>query len=337
MSADPHATPGNNLSNASLPPNENLPPVEPPGAGSIVQLIIIPAIIVGGLVMVWTLLGGLNQEKEVDMYLRTLERDTPARWQAAMSLSEIVRTSGDGGIRLDEDTAAKLRNLLDRELTTGRTDEQALRLRSYLCGTLGEFRVPGLLPVLIKVADSGTTEDEKKVRFAAVRAIAVYVESNPAEVERERKPLLAVVDKAADDEEPLMRSTAAFAFGAIHLPEAQAGLLKLLHDTTPDVRYNAALTLARRGDPAAVDVLVEMLDPKSTIGLESEKDEKLREAKQVNILSNALRAAEALAKAKPTADLAKLRAAIDKLAQDASVSPVIKVQAVETAAAFAKS
>src|SRR3712207_7043190 len=51
-------------------------------------------------------------------------------------------------------------------------------------------------------------------------------------------------------------------------------------------------SLARHGDAAATEVLVEMLDPEETAGLEIEEEEQARDQKRSKIVSNALRSEE---------------------------------------------
>lgn len=313
-----------------VPPNESLPPVEPPSPGFLVQLFVIPAVIVTIIVVVWTMFTWLAQKgNDVDSYLVALRRDTPARWQAAVSLADLVRSSGDEGIRRDAHVAQQLKDILHQELENGRTDDPALQLRAYLCNALGEFRVPEVLPALLEASTKEKSDAEKSVRFAALKSIAVYIDANPAERAASADKILAVIDQAAKDDKPLLRSTAAFAYSALDTAPARAGLAQLLKDSAPDVRYNAAMMLARRGDAQAVDVLAEMLEPDAPVSAETEDDKKEIPSKRIAIQINALRTIEMFAKNNPSAKLDTLLTSVEKLAAGDAPVPV-KSQAKET-------
>src|SRR3954454_3077499 len=61
----------------------DLPPVEPPSAGFIVQLFVIPAVVVAVVVVVWLLFGKLaGGERDAMDYVRLL-RSPDANWRAA--------------------------------------------------------------------------------------------------------------------------------------------------------------------------------------------------------------------------------------------------------------
>ncbi|MBL8826862.1 MAG: HEAT repeat domain-containing protein [Planctomycetaceae bacterium] len=316
----------------SIPPNESLPPVEPPSPGFLVQLFVIPAVIVAIIVVVWTMFTWLAQKgNDVDSYLVALRRDTPARWQAAVSLADLVRSSGDEGIRRDAQVAQQLKDILHQELTNGRTDEPALQLRAYLCNALGEFRVPDVLPALLEASTKEKGEAEKSVRFAALKSIAVYIDANPAERAASADKIQAVIDQAAQDDKPLLRSTAAFAYSALDTEAARAGLGRLLQDSTPDVRYNAALMLARRGDARAVDVLTEMLAADAPVSAETDEDKQDIPQKRMAVQINALRTIEMLAKPDGKLPLDTLQKAVESLATGDAPAPV-KAQAIETLA-----
>jgi HEAT repeat protein len=57
-----------------------------------------------------------------------------------------------------------------------------------------------------------------------------------------------------------VRKTAVHALGGFATPEARAALAAALADPVEDVRWNAAIALARRRDAAAAPVLLEVLD-----------------------------------------------------------------------------
>lgn len=300
-------------------PGDVLPPVEPPSAGFILQLFVVPGIIVAVIVMVWLLFNwvaraGNDPRKDVD----ALKRDSPNRWQAAVNLANALRDKSPQGTALRQDAglASELGSMLETEIESGSMKEKPITLRCFLCRALGEFETPQGLPALVKAADTQRTPEEAEVRLSALQAIATLAEkvgkANPSqsistpEVER-------VLLKASEDSDPRVRGTAAVALGVVGGEPLLARLTALLADSNPDVRYNAAMRLAARGDAAAIKVLAEMLDPDEPAGVELEQNEDLRPYKWALIVANALRAVEQLLKANPAADFAPIRAQLDRL------------------------
>src|SRR4051794_34912574 len=75
-----------------LSPDDALPPVEPPSAGFILQLFIVPGVIVVIIVMVWLMFNWLvRQGSDPEAYIAALERNNEARWQAASNLADALR------------------------------------------------------------------------------------------------------------------------------------------------------------------------------------------------------------------------------------------------------
>ncbi len=315
----------------AAPPNEKLPPVEPPGTGFLLQLFGIPAIIVTIIVVVWLMFNWLAQRSNnIDGYMRAMKHDNAARWQAAAGLADLIRDRHNTPFREDTDTADKLVTLLRDELKQGKLDEGSIKLRGFLCNALGEFRVSGLLDVLSEAWQSSRKEETKDLRFPSLKAITVYIGNNPAEAQAAQDKLLKLFDEAAEDSETLIRSTAAFAYAALETPAAVIGLERLLSDANVDVRCNAATMLARRGQLASVDMLLEMLDDKFDPGvaLNAKADE--RETKRLAIQVNALRAVESLAQSQGPAKLSKLLPAVERLQVNSTTPAIVRYQCAET-------
>lgn len=316
--------PGNTLSSA-----ERLPPVEPPSAGFIVQLFVIPALIV----LIMFLVGaGIKLLVEHDTnprtYVEQLRRNSAARFQAAHDLADVLRNPANEKLKSDADLAGDLAAILDKEIDAANMDDDPIKLRTYLCHALGEFRVPGVLPVLVKASRTERDAREAPVRFAALKSLAVWLTAaEPSQAERESQLMPALL-AASRDERPLLRSTAAFALGAADTPDAGSRLQRMLSDGSPDVRYNAATMLAKHGDERAVGVLGEMLDPRQTQALATEDDTDARQYKRDLILVNGLRAAKELAEKNDGAELAPLAAAVEKLTAP-ELPKGIRVQAQE--------
>jgi len=244
-----------------MSPDQLLPPVEPPSAGFLVQLFLVPGLIVAIIVGVWLTfhwLAHLGQDPQA--YVRTLRRDNEGRWQAALNLANDLRGPGGGVLKADPDLAVNLGRILDDEAKSGRTGEQSQMLRVYLCRALGEFTIPEALPPLVERAKDLSRPD---VARAAIEAIAVLSANLATGGGPAAGPEVAeAVIAASGAEDAGLRSAAAFTLGVIGQPgtgPAAGRLRTLLADADTDVRYNAALALARLGDEDCLDTLEEML------------------------------------------------------------------------------
>jgi HEAT repeat protein len=312
MSSDPSRTPG-------MLPDDALPPVEPPSAGFIVQLFVVPGVIVLVVVLIWLLFNWLAQKgSDRDALVRDLSRNNAARWQAAFTLAQDLKSErGARSPRLtvDPELAKELGRILHEEIETGSLDENPLTLRIFLSRALGEFRIPDPLPVLIEAATTVRDEKENDVRRAALEGIALLADGVGANNEQFAKnsKLEEVLLDAASDQDPRTKSVAAVALGVIGTPAMIEKLEFMLGDANPDVRYNAAVRLAQQGNAASQPVLLEMLDPNETAGIDIEKEAQMRGFKRALITVNALRAAGQLAQKNHDADLSELRKSIESL------------------------
>ncbi len=269
-----------------------LPPVEPPSAGFIIQLFVIPGIIVFIIVMVWLMFNWLAQKgNDPSAYIRDLSKNNANRWQAAVNLTNALRGDRDTGpdsLKNNADLARQLVGILEPEIKAGSTAEDSIRLRVFLCSALGEFHVNTGLPALLKAAETNREPAENEVRRAALQSIALLAEFAPppdAELEPRRREVLLAASRDQDNQ---VRSTAAFALGIVKGDEMLARLREMLTDPYPDSRFNAATGLARHGDAACVEVLCEMLDPDELAGVKAEEEPGARDYKRAMIIINAL-------------------------------------------------
>jgi HEAT repeat protein len=257
MTEQPRRVPG---------PADSLPPVEPPSAGFLVQLFVVPLTIVAcGLFVVWGFYWLAQMGNDPESYVRALRRDNEGRWQVALNFANDLRGPGGATLKNDPALAGELSGILADEVASGRpagsghAAEQSRTLCAYLCRALGEFAVPEAAEPLIAraadAADPGTAQ-------AAVEALAV-LSANLASAGRSfQEPdrvVAALLAASRSDVRPL-RSAAAFTLGVIGGATPLARLRELLDDGEDDVRFNAAIGLARHGDAAAWDTLGEMLD-----------------------------------------------------------------------------
>ncbi|MEX2111770.1 MAG: HEAT repeat domain-containing protein [Pirellulales bacterium] len=316
-------------------PDDALPPVEPPSAGFILQLFVVPGAIVVVIVMVWLMFNWLaHMGNDRDAYVRALSRNNEARWQAAFNLANALRSERNAKqpeLTVDNKLAEQLAGILQEEIEGGSMEERPVSLRIYLCRALGEFRVDDGLPALIKAASTQRADAESDVRRAAIEGIALLAANFPDDDPRfvDNQKLREALSEAAGDSDHRTRAAAAVAMGVIAGPVFIDKLHFMLADSHPDVRYNAALRLAHRGDAAAVDVLAEMLDQDETAGVEAEQQAEMRGFKRSVITVNALRATQQLAEKNPGADLGALEVAIERL-RDSTAPADIRVEATST-------
>ncbi len=298
--------------------------------GMLGKLVLLPGLLVLVLVILVMLVGWLTLSPgDVDTMVDALEKRGSARWRAAVNLAGALRAPGGDALKRDPALARRLIAILRRELAAGRMRKEDVTLRVYLCRALGEFCVEEPVDVLVDAATIERDPREVDVRRSAIEALAVLASNVGPKRLRSRDDLLAALEAAAHDARPALRSAAAFALGVIGGKEAEAMLTGLLGDPYPDVRYNAATGLARHGRVECVEVLREMLDPNESAGLDVEQRESARDFKRAVILVNALRAADRLASATPSADLSRLERAIERLTRSDVEGPV-RVRAVAT-------
>ncbi|HUQ72515.1 MAG TPA: hypothetical protein VM165_23510, partial [Planctomycetaceae bacterium] len=141
----------------------DLPPVQPPSAGFIFQLFVVPALIVLAVVAVWALFGRLAAgEQDWRALVQDLSSANPHVYKRAMfGLAQVLDT--DRRLRKDTDPerlavnpqiATALSDLLQKQLRQAVQDEESLSVQVYLSRALGLLDVPETtVPVLIEALD----------------------------------------------------------------------------------------------------------------------------------------------------------------------------------------
>jgi HEAT repeats len=313
--------------------DESLPPVEPPSAGFIIQLFVVPALIVLVILGVWLTFNSLVRRTSPDKIIEGLDSGPAiARWQRASELANMLRDERFAKFKRDPESAEKVARILDREIDVagekGGMRDEDVTLRYFLARALGKFEVTDGLDVLLKAAQTNRDPKEMLVRHGALEAIAERAFTlqrlvPPADLSGHG--VESALLKLADDEEPQIRSDTAFALGQLGTPAAIERLEVMVDDPEADARYNAAVALAHRGNEKAAETLAEMLDPEETSGLTKETDERGRKFKRAVIVSNALKASEELNKQNPDADMSDVKEVLAQLA-DADDETLAKAQ-----------
>jgi len=328
-----------NESDAPPPlPSNALPDVAPPTAGFILQLFLIPLIIVMIIVTVWLMFSWLaHMGNDPQSLVEGVKRGDDKAWQNLGALADLLRNPQYDELKRDKVLADSLAKSLQEQIEDGKVDENALRVRIFICRALGEFHIVDGLPALLDAATAERDLAEIGVRRAAIEGIAVLAGNVGPDKIRNEPGLLPTLEKiafekssAAEDKIPRseLRSAAAFALGVIGGEDALDTLEAMRGDAYANTRYNAATGLARHGDARCLPVLLEMLDPANKQGIENEPFESGREYKQAMILANGARASKLLIEHNDSAELSDLKAALRTLEQ-ASVSRQVKYAAKE--------
>jgi hypothetical protein len=252
--------PAHGSNGKEIPTLPDLPPVEAPSAGFVVQLFVIPAIVVAVVICVWLLFGKLaGGERDPADYVRRL-RDGSGDWRSAFELASLIQN--DARLASDPALLGELTDLLASELKQGGN----LQLTVYLIKTLGNFQTLDArlkdgreLDPMGVLAQALAPDHELAVRMEAAASMARQAARLEGKLEDPRA--VSALGQAASAAEPELRQVAVYALGFFP-GEESAGLLRrrLQEDDQRFVRYNAAVALGRRGDPAARGTLREMLN-----------------------------------------------------------------------------
>jgi len=255
--SDPFANPAATEDKPTTLPD--LPPVEPPSAGFVVQLFVIPAAVVVVVIIVWLLFGKLaGGERDAMEYVRQLRSPT-ANWRLAFELASLIQH--DPKIGSDPLLLGELTDLLSSELD--RNDDP--KLTQYVALTLGAFRTLEArtksgesIDPLVPLSRALEPKYKSPIQIAAAASLAKQAARMNGQLDDPRTAL--ALGKAATTSEPEVRQMAVYALGFFGGSTASELLRERVRgDEDRFVRYNAAVALARRGDSAAEGTLREML------------------------------------------------------------------------------
>lgn len=288
-----HSPSSNGPGPGPLPDLGDLPPVEAPSVGFIVQLFVIPAVIVFAVILVWLLFGKLaGGERDAMEYVRLI-RGSSNNWRAAnraaFELASLIQN--DPKLASDPKLLGELTDLLEHDLDLVENPE----MTQYVALAIGRFQT------LDAVSSSGQKIDPiaaldraldakypSGVRIAAAASLAKHAARLNGTLDDPRP--VAALAKAGQGGDPDFRQMAAYALGFFGGGDAQKTLRERLGDEDRFVRYNAAVALGRHGDLASRDAFREMLssaDLEKTIPLESatEKNHKIESIELEALLS----------------------------------------------------
>jgi hypothetical protein len=226
-----------------------------------VQFFLIPLAVVGVTVLVYVgFRSMLADERTPQEYLAEIQTGGMTRqWPAAYELSRLM---SDPAVRADRTLApALVKAFVDAK-------DGDPRVRRYLALALGRLDPP-LPPEAIEALSRSLEEpgtvwspdlfsringwSEIDISEARISAIWALGSSGDAAVVPRLEPLYASAD-------PGVRKMVVYALGALPGVQQLDTLRRALQDETADVRWNAAVALARHGNAEGVPVLRQMLD-----------------------------------------------------------------------------
>lgn len=265
-----------------------------------VQFFLIPLAVVAVVVAVY---GGfrmmVTDERTPEEYLldvRTGGRDR--RWPAAYELSRLL---GDPAV---EERHPELGQALVDAFVDLEGDDP--RIRRYLALAIGRLRTPP--PGAVAALTAALDDADSETVISVVWALASLGDE-------EVVPRVVSMYRSSDAG---VRKMAVYALGVLPDDGAHTTLRAALDDPVPDVRWNAAVALARHRDARSAGVLARMLDRRHVTGLVTASETRIDPAGEVMI--SGLQAAAGLGSAGVGADL---RSAIEAIAD---ADPNVKVQ-----------
>ena len=242
------------------------PPVQPQGQGDAggpyrnlwVPLVVVPFLVVGVIVLVFVFFGAIRgEEASIEENLdRVVNGGANERKQAAVNLAVQVvenRTAELAGRPAVWPVEGDILLELQRAWEALPEDDNP-RIRLTIAELAAHFGDPAALDRLLTFLALPDEQDPKgELRVPAMIAIAALGQERAAE------PLVAFLEHS----DPFLRQSAAAALQAIPGEASRSALVGLLDDASLELRGQAAISLARQGDPAGAEVLRELVDLES--------------------------------------------------------------------------
>src|SRR5438552_3713722 len=207
-----------------------------------VQFFLIPLAVIGLTVLVYVGFRSLvtDQRTAKDYLIEIQTGGSSRRWPAAYELSRLM---SDPAVRRDPALAPALIKAYE----SAREDDP--RVRRYLALAIGRLEPP-LPDKAIADLTEALNDADSEARISAIWALG---SSGEPRVAARLMPLYESSDAG-------IRKMAVYALGALPGDGQLVTLRTALQDAAPDVRWKAAIALARHGNREGVSVLHQMLD-----------------------------------------------------------------------------
>ena len=206
------------------------------------SFVIIPFLVAASLVFVYSLFSLLTYEDATPFdYLNDIKvGGATKRWQSAFELSKILSSSDE--ISSDDRFISEMINVFEHS----KHDDN--RVRQYLALAMGRTGNHIFIDPLLSGIEDENTENIP----AIIRALGLL------ESERAVQKLKLFLDH----EDEHIRLQTVIAFGNIADPLAIEDLKKSLYDSQPNIRWDAAISLAKIGDDSGRDILLKLMEGK---------------------------------------------------------------------------
>ena len=214
----------------------------------VLQFFVFPMSIVAVCVAVFVIFGLIASDRKTPRdYLAEVRTGgglfNVKRWQAAFALANALGSEKDLE-KTDPQFGLDLVKLFEES----RDDDP--RVRRYLALSMGRLGDPRVVPALRKVL-----QDEEAGRDAETLIYSIWALGVLGDPTAEPDLL-----RLAQSDDAGIRKTAVHSLGAFPSAHARSALVKAVGDPAADVRWNAAVALGHRRDPAGTPVLLQMLD-----------------------------------------------------------------------------
>lgn len=322
-----------------------LPMVQPPSAGFIVQLFVVPAVIVMVVVGVYLLFSRMAAGETDWRQLVTDVRseNTHVRWRSALTLAQVLQ---DDALRKTQgqllasnpEVAAALTTLLIELLKKANPTEEEAQQTEFMLKAVGLLDVPDT--ILGPILDATDVNRDPELRKQALNSLAqvcgrAFERGTPLT----DATLVERVIALSKDSEKLHRHQATFILGALTTPEAQGRLSDLLEDPDLMTQVNAAVGFARQKSPQGLKVFESLFDGAAEWKLDpttvTTQEQGVEQFEHAMLLKNGMRAVQDLAPLLDVATKQRLLTKISVFTKDAK-DIVILSQWVETKAALEK-
>ena len=330
------------LDSAALPQrpelSDDLPPVQPPSAGFIVQLFVVPGLIVLAVVAVWALFGRIAAgEQDWRKLAQELQSpNTHIRNRAMYGLAQVLdqdRLRGEQGQHLasNPEIVRGLSDQLVKELQTGSSSLESVAIQQYLTHALGLLNAPDSARVLLPGATAADPSGAASLRQAAAASMNAALKSalkptRDIEIRKsaaasiafiasralergtplEAPELVQALIDASSAQEPIMRHAVAWTLGQFRSADAVQHLQVLLGHDDVMTRINAAISLSHSGSTDGLAVFKQALTEPAATSPEGQGE-------QVIIQTNVLKALADLGPKLEPNDKAEFRELVEKL------------------------
>ena len=207
-------------------------------------LFVFPMLIAVTMAVLLSAIVLLTHEDETPESLITAIKTGTAskRWQKAFELSNELNREG-GMIRSAGIMNEVIHILNDKEHYDAKT-------RAYMAMALGRFQNQNAEAALRKALRETDDDEDPKFTLFVMWTLGNFKSPDAAQ------DIVRFLGSKHDD----LRKTAAYVLGALGDKEVIPALEASLEDPVADVQWNAALSLARLGDDAGGETLLQMLD-----------------------------------------------------------------------------